>query len=239
VTWYSIPEIIGELKETRVNGREAKDALYEQFARVGKTLASPRRIELLELLAQGERGVDALARVSGLGLTTTSSHLQILRGARLVETRRAGTRVLYRLAGEEVLRLVAALRELAQARLAEVDQVVGAYFAARDTLAPIGREELLAHAERGEVLVLDVRPREEYEAGHIPGALSIPLDELRTRLGELPAGQEVVAYCRGPYCVLAPQAVELLAAQGIRARRLADGLPEWRLAGLPIAAGAR
>jgi len=222
-----------------VNGREAKDALYEQFARVGKTLASPRRIELLELLAQGERGVDALARVSGLGLTTTSSHLQILRGARLVETRRAGTRVLYRLAGEEVLRLVAALRELAQARLAEVDQVVNAYFVARDTLAPIGREELLAQAERGEVLVLDVRPREEYEAGHIPGALSIPLDELRARLGELPGGQEVVAYCRGPYCVLAPQAVELLTAQGIRARRLADGLPEWRLAGLPVAAGAR
>jgi rhodanese-related sulfurtransferase/DNA-binding transcriptional ArsR family regulator len=221
-----------------VNGREAKDALYEQFARVGKTLASPRRIELLELLAQGERGVDALARVSGLGLTTTSSHLQILRGARLVETRRAGTRVLYRLAGEEVLRLVAALRELAQARLAEVDQVVNAYFAARDTLAPIGREELLAQAERGEVLVLDVRPREEYEAGHIPGALSIPLDELRARLGELPGGQEVVAYCRGPYCVLAPQAVEFLAAQGIRARRLADGLPEWRLAGHPVAVGA-
>ena len=222
-----------------MNGRETKDALYEQFARVGKTLASPRRIELLELLAQGERSVDALARASGLGLTTTSSHLQILRAARLVETRRAGTRILYRLAGEEVLRLVAVLRELAQARLAEVDQLVDAYFAARDALAPIGREELLAQAERGEVLALDVRPREEYEAGHIPGALSIPLDELRARLDELPAGQEVVAYCRGPYCVLAPQAVELLAAQGIRARRLADGFPEWRLAGLPVAAGAR
>ena len=221
-----------------MNGREVKDALYEQFARVGKTLASPRRIELLELLAQGERSVDALARTSGLGLTTTSAHLQILRGARLVETRRAGTRVLYRLAGQEPLRLVAALRELAQARLAEVDQLVRAYFDARDALAPIGREELLAQAERGEVQVLDVRPREEYEAGHIPGALSIPLDELRARLGELPAGQEVVAYCRGPYCVLAPQAVELLAAQGIRARRLQGGLPEWRLAGHAVAVGA-
>lgn len=222
-----------------MNGREAKDALYEQFARVGKAVASPRRIELLELLAQGERSVDALARASGLGLTTASSHLQILRGARLVATRREGTRVIYRLAGDDVLQLVVSVRELAQARLTEVDQVVDAYFTARDTLTPVGRDELLAQATRGEVLVLDVRPREEFAAGHIPGAVSIPLDELRARLDELPGDLVVVAYCRGPYCVLAPQAIELLAARGIRARRLAEGLPEWRLAGLPVAVGAR
>lgn len=221
-----------------MDGREAKDALYEQFARVGKAVASPRRIELLELLAQGERSVEDLARASGLGLTSTSAHLQILRGTRLVVTRREGTRVIYRLAGEEVLRLVVGVRELAQARLAEVEQVVDAYFSARDSLAPVERDDLLAQATRGEVLVLDVRPREEFEAGHIPGAVSIPLQELRARLDELPGDLEVVAYCRGPYCVLAPQAVELLAARGIRARRLAAGLPEWRLAGLPVAVGA-
>lgn len=222
-----------------MDGREAKDALYEQFARVGKAVTSPRRIELIELLAQGERGVDALARASGLGVTTTSAHLQVLRGARLVATRRAGTRVLYRLAGEDVVELVALVRRLAQVHLAEVEQVVDAYFTARDTLAPVGRDELLARATSAEVLVLDVRPREEFEAGHIPGAVSIPLEELRARLDELPSDLEVVAYCRGPYCVLAPQAVELLAAHGIRARRLAEGLPEWRLAGLPVAVGAR
>ena len=221
-----------------MDGREAKDALYEQFARVGKAVASPRRIELLELLAQGERSVEALARAGGLGVTSASSHLQVLRAARLVATRRDGTRVLYRLAGPEVAELVALVRRLARARLAEVEQVVGAYFAARDTLAPIGRAELLERASRGDVLVLDVRPREEYEAGHIPGAVSIPLEELRGRLDELAGGAEVVAYCRGPYCVLAPQALELMSAQGIRARRLEEGLPEWRLAGLPVAVGA-
>ena len=222
-----------------MNGREAKDALYEQFARVAKAVASPRRIELLELLAQGEHSVDALAQASGLGLTTTSSHLQILRAARLVDTRRDGTRIFYRLADEKVLQLIMSLREVAQVRLAEVEQVMDAYFVARDTLAPIGREQLLAQAARGDVLVLDVRPHEEFEAGHITGAICIPLDELRARLDEIPAGQEVVAYCRGPYCVLAPQAVELLSAHGVRARRLAEGLPEWRMAGLPVAAGAR
>jgi len=221
-----------------VDGREAKDALYDQFARIGKAVASPRRIELLELLAQGERSVEALARASGLGLTTASAHLQVLRAARLVATRRAGTRVFYRLAGDDVVELVGTVRRLARARLAEVEQVVGAYFGARDTLAPLGREELMDQVSRGQVLVLDVRPREEFEAGHIPGALSIPLEELRARLDELPADAEVVAYCRGPYCVLAPQAVELLDAHGLRARRLAEGLPEWRLAGLPVSVGA-
>jgi rhodanese-related sulfurtransferase/DNA-binding transcriptional ArsR family regulator len=221
-----------------VDGRQAKDALYEEFARVAKAVASPRRIELLELLAQGERSVEALARAAGLGVTSASSHLQVLRAARLVVTRRAGTRILYRLAGEEVSELVALVRRLARERLAEVQQVVGDYFGARDSLAPIGRAELVQRAARGELLVLDVRPREEYAAGHIPGAVSIPLDELRARVDELPRGLEVVAYCRGPYCVLAPQALELLSARGIRARRLDEGLPEWRLAGLPVAVGS-
>ena len=222
-----------------MNGREAKDALYEQFARIGKAVTSPRRIELLELLAQGERNVDSLAGAAGLGVTTASAHLQVLRGARLVAPRRVGTRILYRLADDDVVELIDVVRRLARARLSEVDDVVETYFAARDTLAPVGRDELLARTERDEVTVLDVRPREEFEAGHIPGAVSIPLDELRERLDELPRGAEVVAYCRGPYCVLAPQAVELLAERGIPARRLDEGLPEWRLAGLPVAVGAR
>ncbi len=222
-----------------MNGREAKDALYEQFARIGKAVTSPRRIELLELLAQGERSVESLARAADLGITTASAHLQVLRGARLVATRRDGTRILYRLADDDVVALIDHVRRLARARLAEVDEVVDAYFSTRDTLAPVGRDELLARTERAEVLVLDVRPREEFEAGHIPGAISIPLDELRERLGELPRDMEVVAYCRGPYCVLAPQAVEILAERGIRARRLDEGLPEWRLAGLPVTVGAR
>ena len=222
-----------------MNGREAKDALYEQFARIGKAVTSPRRIELLELLAQGERSVESLAGVAGIGITSASAHLQVLRGARLVASRRDGTRILYRLADEEVIELIDVVRRLARARLSEVDDVVEAYFSARDTLTPVGRDDLLARSKRAEVVVLDVRPAEEFEAGHIPGAMSIPLGELRGRLGELPRHVEVVAYCRGPYCVLAPQAVEMLAEQGIRARRLDEGLPEWRLAGLPVAVGAR
>jgi len=222
-----------------MTGRETKDALYEQFARIAKAIANPARIELLELLGQGERSVDALARASGLGVTTTSSHLQVLRGARLVESRREGTRVIYRTAGNEVLGLLVALRQSAQARLAEVEQIMGAYLADRNALDAIGSEKLLERLARDEVLVLDVRPGEEFAAGHIPGAISMPLGELRARLAEIPADHEVVAYCRGPYCVLAPQAVEILAEHGIRARRLAEGLPEWRLAGLPVATATR
>lgn len=221
-----------------MDGREAKDALYEQFARIGKAVTSPRRIELLELLSQGERSVDSLAGAAGLGLSSTSAHLQVLRGARLVATRRDGTRILYRLAGDDVVDLIDLVRGLARARLAEVDEVVGAYFAARDTLAPVCRDELLARTERGDVVVLDVRPRVEFEAGHIPDAISIPLAELRDRLGELRPDTEVVAYCRGPYCVLAPEAVRILTQHGFRSRRLDEGLPEWRRAGLPVAVGA-
>lgn len=220
-----------------MNGREAKDRLYEQFARTAKAVAHPRRIELLELVAQGERSVEALATATGMGVTNTSAHLQVLRRAGLVEARREGTRVLYRLGGEEVAAFLVSLRDLARARLAEVGRVVADYFTARDALEPVSRAELVERAARGEVVILDVRPREEYLAGHIPGALSVPLDELEAALSRLPKRREVVAYCRGPYCVLAPEAVKRLRAKGFKARRLQDGMPEWRLAGLPVAVG--
>jgi rhodanese-related sulfurtransferase/DNA-binding transcriptional ArsR family regulator len=222
-----------------MEGREAKDRLYEQFAQTAKAVASPKRIELLELLAQGERTVEALAGATGMRLTTTSAHLQVLRHARLVETRKQGTKVHYRLAGDEVAGFVAALRDLARARLAEVDRVVQDYFVARDALEPVSREELVDRAGRREVLILDVRPAEEFAAGHIPGALSVPLDQLDAALSRLPRRARIVAYCRGPYCVLAPQAVQRLRARGFNARRLVDGMPEWRLAGLPIAVGGQ
>jgi rhodanese-related sulfurtransferase len=181
--------------------------------------------------------VEALAQATGMGLTNTSAHLQVLARARLVATRRQGTKVFYRLAGDDVAAFVVALRDLARSRLAEVDQVVRDYFTARDALEPVTRAELVAQAGRGKVVILDVRPAAEFAAGHIPGALSVPLDHLDAALARLPKRTEIVAYCRGPYCVLAPQAVERLRAKGYRARRLADGLPEWRLAGLPVAAG--
>ena len=222
-----------------MRGRQVKEALYEQFARLGKALASPRRIELLDLLCQGERTVEALAEAARMGVTNTSAHLQVLRQARLVETRREGVKVYYRLADEEVCRFFFALRDLARARLAEVEQVVQDYLEARDELEPVSRQALLERLDRGDVTVLDVRPPEEFAAGHIPGARSVPLPELERRLDELPRDVEVVAYCRGPYCVLAPEALGILRAAGFRARRLEDGFPEWRLAGLPVEVGER
>lgn len=220
-----------------MNGREAKDALYEQFARVGKVVAHPKRIELLELLAQGERSVEALADATGMGVNNTSAQLQVLRGARLVESRKQGTRVLYRTASDDVARFLVALRDLARTRLAEVNDVVRDYFDARDHLEPVSRAELAERVLAGEVVIIDVRPAEEYGQGHIPGAVSIPLGELDARMKGLHKRTEVVAYCRGPYCVLAPEAVQRLRARGFKARRLVDGMPEWRLAGLPVAAG--
>jgi rhodanese-related sulfurtransferase len=220
-----------------VSGREVKEALYEQFARLGKAVASPRRIELLDLLCQGERTVEGLAQAARMGVTNTSAHLQVLRQARLVETRREGVKVFYRLADEEVCRFFFALRDLGRARLAEVEQVVRDYFEARDELEPVSREALLERLERGDAAVLDVRPPEEFAAGHIPGAASVPLPELERHLGELPRDVEIVAYCRGPYCVLAPEALTILRARGFRARRLEDGFPEWKLAGLPVEVG--
>ncbi len=220
-----------------MTGSEVKDALYEQFARIGKAVASPKRIELLDLLCQGERTVEGLAEAGRMGISNASAHLQVLRQARLVETRRDGVKVFYRLADQAVCRFFLALRDLAGARLAEVEQVAREYFQARDRLEPVTRENLLARLAQGEAVVIDVRPSEEYGAGHIPGAISIPLGELRERLGDLPREAEIVAYCRGPYCVLAPQALEVLRESGLRARRLEDGFPEWRLAGLPVEVG--
>jgi rhodanese-related sulfurtransferase len=220
-----------------VGGREVKQTLYEQFARLGKAVASPKRIELLDLLCQGERTVEGLAGASRMGVANTSAHLQVLRQARLVETRREGVKVFYRLADDAVCRFYFALRDLGRARLAEVEQVVQTYFQARDELEPVSRDDLLDRLERGDVAVVDVRPAEEFAAGHIPGAASIPLAELAERLDELPRDVEFVAYCRGPYCVFAPQALTILRAGGFRARRLEDGLPEWRLARLPVEVG--
>ena len=218
--------------------RATKTALNEQFARVAQALASPRRIELLDLLAQGERSVEALAAAADMTLALASSHLQVLSAARLVERRRDGARVRYRLSGDDAYRLLAALRDVARARVAEVEQLVVTYLTARDHLEPVSRDELAAKVAAGEAIVLDVRPREEYLAGHVAGARSIPLEELEAHLSELPGDQEVIAYCRGPYCVYAPSAVELLRRHGYRARRLVEGFPEWRLAGLPVATGA-
>ena len=220
-----------------MDGRQAKDRLYEQFALTGKAVASPKRVELLELLAQGEHTVEALARSTGMGVTNTSAHLQVLRRAGLVDSRKAATQVRYRLAGDDVAAFVVALRDLARSRLAEVDRVVRDFFVARDSLEPLSRAELIERAGRGDVVILDVRPAEEFAAGHIPGALSVPLDRLDENLARLPKRRPIVAYCRGPYCVLAPVAVERLRSLGFRAQRLEDGMPEWRLAGLPVATG--
>jgi len=220
---------------TEQQGR--RGGLFQEFAQVGKGLAHPTRLAVLDRLAQGECTVEALATGLGVGLTTCSAHLQVLKQARLVTTRRDRTRVFYRLAGDDVAALLAGVQRVAGAHRAEVATARVAYLGPADTDA-VGRDELLRRAALGEVTVLDVRPRDEYAAGHIPGAVGIPLAELAQRLGELPPGAEVVAYCRGEYCVLSHDAVRLLTAHGYRARRLVDGILEWRVAGLPLTAPA-
>ncbi|MFF8841208.1 ArsR/SmtB family transcription factor [Streptomyces sp. NPDC015127] len=214
-----------------------KTALFDSLARTGKALSNGKRLELLDLLAQGERSVDALARAAGLGLTTASAHLQTLKQAGLVATRREGTRIHYRLAGDDVAALYALLQQVARTHQAAADAARAAYLGPDDT-DHLTREELLRRVKDGSAVVIDVRPAEEYAAGHIPGALSLPLDELEARLDELPAGAAVVAYCRGTNCVLAHDAVRLLTARGRAAERLVDGMLEWRLAALPVEAGA-
>ncbi len=218
-----------------MGGHQRKAELYEQFARIGKALASPKRLELLDLLAQGQRSVEDLAEQANLGLSSCSAHLQVLHHARLVATRKQGTRVFYSLASDDVARLYAGMRDTAASLLAEVARARDAYLGGE--VEEVSREELLRRAAAGDVIVLDVRPAAEYAAGHIPGAVSIPIGQLGQRLAELPAGTEVVAYCRGPYCVFAHDAVRLLRAQGRPASRLTGGMPEWRLAGLPVAIG--
>lgn len=217
-----------------------KTELFEQLARVGKALGSGKRLELLDLLAQGPRSVADLAATAGLGMTTTSAHLQTLKQGGLVATSREGTTIRYRLADTDVAALYAQLRTVAAAHLPDVDAARARYLGVQDGVdtEEIGRAELLRRAQAGEVVVLDVRPVPEYAAGHIPGAVSIPIDELPARLAELPADIEVVAYCRGAYCVFAHDAVRLLTTHGRRALRLADGMLEWRLADQPVTTGA-
>jgi rhodanese-related sulfurtransferase len=214
--------------------RARKTALFDAFAQVGKALGSPKRLELLDLLAQGERSVEVLAGRAGLGLTTASNHLQILRQAGLVSTRKEGTKVYYRLAGTDVAALWAQVRDVASAHLADVDRARAAYLG-EDNVEEVTQDELLRRLKAGDVTVIDVRPPEEYAAGHIPGAVSLPLDDLADRLAELDADATIVAYCRGSYCVLAHNAVRALAAAGLHALRLRDGMLEWRLADQPVA----
>lgn len=214
-----------------------KQALFAQFAAVAKAVGHPHRIELLEQLAQGERSVELLAERAGLSLANASQHLQQMRRAGLVTARRDGKFVFYALTGDAVLDLLSALRRIAEHNIAEVDRVIRSYFNERDSLEAVTREELLGRSRAGTVTILDVRPEDEFALGHVPGALNIPLRELEARVAELDPAQEIVAYCRGPYCVLSYEAVALLRARRFRARRLEDGLPEWRAAGLPVVAG--
>ncbi|HFD81500.1 MAG TPA: metalloregulator ArsR/SmtB family transcription factor [Gammaproteobacteria bacterium] len=211
-----------------------KHDLFVQFARVGKALSNANRLELLEYIAQGERSVDQLAKVSGLSVANTSQHLQQLRQAGLVACRKEGLKVYYRLSGNDVIGLLDALRGVAERHLAEVEKLVNSYLTVRDDLEPLPREELLQRARDGLVTVLDVRPVEEYAAGHLPGAINVPLSELENHLQQLDPAQEIVAYCRGPHCVLAFEAVARLRQRGLKARRLEDGFPEWKHAGLPV-----
>jgi len=212
----------------------AKGRLYEAIGRVAAALGSAGRLQILEFVAQGERSVDALAAMTGLSVANTSKHLQALRQAGLVSARKEGLRVYYALAGDDVTVLVAALRAVAKHRVADVEQLLRLWLAHRDELEPIAAAELLERAKKGLVTVLDVRPAEEYAAGHLPGAINVPLDKLESYLAKLPKRKEVVAYCRGPYCLMSFEAVETLRKRGLKARRLENGFPEWRAAGLPV-----
>ena len=222
---------------SKLDKRAFKNQLYEQFARIGKALSSAHRLELLEVLAQGEHSVEVLAHETGMSVANASQHLQILRAAQLVEVRREGVYIYYYLADECVFALWQTMRQVGEARIAEIDPIVDTYLHDRNVLQPIGATELLQRLVKGNVILLDVRPAEEYAAGHLPEALSIPVPELEARLSELPQDREIVAYCRGPYCVFADEAVTLLRTNGYHARRLEQGLPDWRALGLPVESG--
>lgn len=215
----------------------AKTLIFEQFARVAKALASANRLSLLEALAQGERSVEVLSKATGMSVANTSHHLQVLKDAGLVVSRKEGLQVFYRLSSDQVVDLLGNVRRVAESHLAEVDRIVREHFDKFDSLTPVGHDELLKMTQAGDAVVIDVRPPEEYQAGHIPGALNVPLSELPTRLKKLPQDQEIVAYCRGAYCVLAFQAVEQLRQAGFNARRLEDGFPEWKAGKRPIESG--
>ncbi|MBS3916349.1 MAG: metalloregulator ArsR/SmtB family transcription factor [Sulfuritalea sp.] len=217
-----------------MNQSGPKRQIFEHLARVGKGFAHAARLDLLEVLAQGERSVDALAKICAMPVSNASHHLLILKDCGLAGSRKEGLQVFYRLADPEITATIAAIRRIAERQLAEVERIVRENFTSRDTLLPVRREELLKLARRGEAVVIDVRPAEEYAAGHIAGAVNVPLDSLPRFLRKLPKEQEIVAYCRGPYCLLAFEAVEKLRKKGYRARRLEDGFPEWKADQLPV-----
>lgn len=218
--------------------RAFKDEIYDQFARIGKAFSSASRLELIDLLAQRERSVDDLAEATGMSIANTSRHLQVLKRDRLVRRRKEGTRAYYTLADPDVYRAWKAVRTLAESRLTEIKETVRRYLADRDQMEALSPEELEARLERDEVIVLDVRPETEYEAGHIPGARSIPIDQLEEHLEDLPDDKDIVAYCRGPYCVYSDEAVRRLRESGRDAQRLEDGLPDWAVEGHPVEKGA-
>lgn len=217
-----------------MNNRQLKDLLYEQVARVGKTLSSPKRLEILEMLAQGEKAVETVAAEVAIDVKLASAHLKALKAAQLVQTRRDGKRIYYRLSGTDVAQLGVQLRQVAEEHLVELHLALQNMMAEPDRLSTLGRKELLAQAKRGEVVVIDVRPSEEYATAHLPYARSMPLPELAQRLAELPREVEIVAYCRGPFCLMSDEAVSLLQGAGYRARKTFDGVSEWRAAGLPL-----
>jgi rhodanese-related sulfurtransferase/DNA-binding transcriptional ArsR family regulator len=216
-----------------------KLTLFTQFAAVAKSLAHAHRLEILEQLAQGERSVEVIAERTGLSVANASQHLQQMRRAGIVAARREGKFVFYALADDAVLDLMSGLRRIAERNIAEVERVIRSYFNDRDSMEPVSREELLEKSRAGVVTVLDVRPPDEFALGHLPAAVNIPLRELEARLAELDGAQEIVAYCRGPYCVLSYEAVAALRTEGFKVRRLEDGFPEWRAAGLPVEIGLR
>jgi rhodanese-related sulfurtransferase/DNA-binding transcriptional ArsR family regulator len=218
-----------------MNGRELKDLLYEQVARVGKALASPKRLEILEMLAQGEKAVEVVASEVAIDVKLASAHLRALKTARLVHSRRDGKRVIYRLSGADVARLGVSLRHVAEEHLVELQVALRRMMAEPDRLVRVDRRELLAQAKRGDVVVLDVRPPDEFAAAHLPFARSLPLSELAHRLAELPRGVDIVAYCRGPFCLMSDEAVRFLRKRGFRARKIPDGVADWAAAGLPLA----
>lgn len=221
-----------------MNKRQLKDMLYEQVARVGKAVSSPKRLELLELLAQGEKSVDQLAGEISADIKLTSAHLKALREARLIQSRREGKYVYYRLSAPDVARLWVNLRQVAENHLLELQRALQQMVTDPAHLASVNREELLEQARRGDVVVLDVRPEEEYATAHLPFARSMPVAEIEQRLAELPQGKDIVAYCRGPFCLLSDEAVALLSARGYAVRKITDGVSEWQAAGLPLATDA-
>ena len=214
--------------------RQFRDAIYEQFSRIGKAISSPKRLELLDLICQGEKSVESLASETGLTLANTSQHLQVLRAARLVEAERDGLYVMYRVANRMVCEFYRSMRILGENRLAEVEMIKRRFLKGKEGMEPVDRESLIQRMKEGSTIVLDVRPSDEYHAGHIPGAVSVPLDQLEGILSGLPRDQEIAAYCRGPYCVLSVHAVEMLRRQGFSAVRLEEGVQDWRAMGFSV-----